>query len=88
MDIHSVPGLAPGCRLHPTQDVLLVPEGTLNLSGPSRDILARLDGKKTVTAVVDDLLQGYSGADEAEMRKDVLELLERLEQRGVVRIRE
>jgi pyrroloquinoline quinone biosynthesis protein D len=88
MDINSVPGLAPGCRLHPTQDVLLVPEGTLNLSGPSRDILARLDGKRTVIAVVDDLLQGYSGADEAEVRRDVLELLERLEQRGVVRIRE
>jgi pyrroloquinoline quinone biosynthesis protein D len=85
MDMNSIPGLAPGCRLHPTQDVLLVPEGTLKLSGPTRDILTRLDGTRSVTAIVDDLLQGYSDANDDEVRRDVLGLLERLEQRGVVR---
>ncbi|MEO8737458.1 MAG: PqqD family peptide modification chaperone [Edaphobacter sp.] len=88
MDMNSIPGLAPGCRLHPTEDVLLVPEGTLKLSGPSRDILTRLDGKQTVTAIVDNLLQGYAGANYSEVRRDVLALLERMEQRGVVRTRE
>jgi len=85
MDMNSIPGLAPGCRLHPTQDVLLIPEGTLKLNGPTRDILTRLDGRRSVTAIVDDLLQGYSGANDDEVRRDVLGLLERLEQRGVVR---
>ncbi|HMF65252.1 MAG TPA: pyrroloquinoline quinone biosynthesis peptide chaperone PqqD [Edaphobacter sp.] len=83
--MNSIPGLAPGCRLHPTQDVLLIPEGTLKLNGPTRDILTRLDGRRSVTAIVDDLLQGYSGANDDEVRRDVLGLLERLEQRGVVR---
>ncbi|MCU1222194.1 MAG: coenzyme biosynthesis protein PqqD [Edaphobacter sp.] len=85
MDMDSIPGLAPGCRLHPTQDVLLVPEGTLKLSGPTRDVLVRIDGSRNVTAIVDDLLQRYAGANEDEVRSDVLALLERLEQRGVVR---
>ncbi|HXP07174.1 MAG TPA: pyrroloquinoline quinone biosynthesis peptide chaperone PqqD [Acidobacteriaceae bacterium] len=86
MDIESIPAFAPGCRLHPTQDVLLVPEGTLQLAGPSRDVLARIDGKHTVTAIVDELLLEYEGADAAEVRADVLQLLASLEQRGVVRV--
>ena len=87
MDINSVPGLAPGCRLHPTEDLLLVPEGTLKLSGPTRDVLTRLDGNRNVTAIVDDLLKAYPDVSGSEVRSDVLELLERLEQRGVVRTR-
>jgi pyrroloquinoline quinone biosynthesis protein D len=85
MDIDSIPRLAPGCRLHPSEAVLLVPEGTLNLSGPARDILAQLDGKQTVAAMVDQLLAQYSGAPKDEMTQDVLSLLTRMEQRGVVR---
>ena len=55
MDIDSIPKLAPGCRLHPSEAVLLVPEGTLNLAGPARDILAQLDGKQNVATIVDKL---------------------------------
>ena len=84
MDKDSIPALAHGCRLHPTQDVLLVPEGTLQLAGPTRDVLARVDGTRTVTAIVDELLQEYEGADATEVRTDVLALLASLEQRGVV----
>jgi pyrroloquinoline quinone biosynthesis protein D len=65
--------------------VLLIPEGTLNLTGPTREILTRLDGQKNVTEVVTDMLQQYEGADAGEVRSDVLNLLNRLEQRGVVR---
>lgn len=85
MDLNSIPRLAPGCRLHPTESVLLIPEGTLNLTGPTREILSMLDGSRSVTAVVADLLQQYQGADENEVQKDVLELLQRLQQRGVIR---
>jgi pyrroloquinoline quinone biosynthesis protein D len=85
MDLNSIPALAHGCRLHPTQDVLLVPEGTLQLAGPTRDVLTRVDGTRSVAAIVDELLLEYEGADAAEVRADVLALLTSLEQRGVVR---
>jgi len=85
MELNSIPRLAPGCRLHPTESVLLVPEGTLNLSGPTREILTLLDGNRSVTAIVADLLQQYPDADAGEVQGDILGLLERMEQRGVVR---
>jgi pyrroloquinoline quinone biosynthesis protein D len=85
MQMDSIPALAHGCRLHPTQDVLLVPEGTLQLAGPTRDVLTRVDGTRSVTAIVDELLREYEGADATEVQADVLALLTSLEQRGVVR---
>ena len=85
MDLNSTPRLAPGCRLHPTENLLLIPEGTLNLAGPAREILARLDGTKNVTDVVADLLKEYPGADATEVQSDVLSLLNRMAQRGVIR---
>jgi coenzyme PQQ biosynthesis protein PqqD len=87
IDTNSIPLLSPGCRLHPSQDVLLVPEGTLELAGPSRDVLIRVDGKRSVAAIIDELLQEYSGAPEAEIQTDVLTLLEDLKGRGVLRVR-
>lgn len=86
MNLNATPRLAPGCRLHPTEDVLLIPEGTLNLRGPARDILSHLDGRQSVAAIVDKLLKQYSGVDSEAMRQDILSLLERMEQRGVVRV--
>ena len=87
MDLKSIPMVARGCRLHPTEDVLLMPEGTLELNGSSRDVLARVDGIRDVAAIVQDLLQEYEGAQEAEVRADVLALLLDLKQRGVLRER-
>jgi pyrroloquinoline quinone biosynthesis protein D len=86
MELNSIPRLAPGCRLHPTEGVLLIPEGTLNLTGPSREILAMLDGKRTVADLVAALVQQYQGADEKEIGDDVLSLLNRLQQRGVLKV--
>jgi pyrroloquinoline quinone biosynthesis protein D len=73
-------------RLHPTEAVMLIPEGTLKLQGPARDILAQLDGKQSVAAIVDELAQQYEGVDKNDIRQDVLSLLDRMEQRGVVRV--
>ena len=87
MEITAIPTLSVGCRLHPTQDVLLVPEGTLELGGPARDVLARVDGKRNVAAIIDQLLLEYADAPADEVRADVLNLLAGLEQRGVVRVR-
>jgi pyrroloquinoline quinone biosynthesis protein D len=87
MDMNSIPMVVRGCRLHPTQDVLLMPEGTLELNGPSRDVLARVDGIRNVAGIVQELLQEYEGAEEAEIRADVLALLQDLKDRGVLRER-
>jgi hypothetical protein len=35
---------------------------------------------------VDELLKQYEGVDKDDIRQDVLRLLERMEQRGVVRV--
>jgi len=82
MDVNDAPRLAAGCRLHATEPVLLVPEGALKLVGPAREILARLDGQKTVAAIVEELKSEYPEAPGAELEHD---LLERMRQRGVVR---
>jgi coenzyme PQQ biosynthesis protein PqqD len=87
MEMNSIPMVVRGCRLHPTQDMLLMPEGALELNGPSRDVLARVDGNRDVAAIVQDLLLEYEGVQEAEIRADVLALLENLKSRGVVRER-
>ncbi len=86
MELTSTPRLAPGCRLHPTDSVLLVPEGALNLQGPAREILSHLDGKRSVVAILDELQKQYSDVDRDAMLQDVLSLLGRMVQRGVVRI--
>jgi coenzyme PQQ biosynthesis protein PqqD len=65
---------------------LLVPEGALSLQGPAREILAQLDGKQTVSGVVGELCKQYPGADASELQQDVMSLLERMKQRGVVRV--
>lgn len=85
MEMTSIPRLAAGCRLHPTAHLLLIPEGTLNLSGPSREILTRVDGQRTVAGIVDDLMLQFEGASRDEVGGDVLSLLDRMQQRGVLR---
>jgi coenzyme PQQ biosynthesis protein PqqD len=65
---------------------MLIPEGTLKLQGPARDILAQLDGKQSVAAIVEELARQYEGVDKDDIQQDVLSLLERMEQRGVVRV--
>ena len=55
------------------------------MNGPSRNVLARIDGNRDVAAIVQALLQEYEGEQEAEVRADVLALLQDLKQRGVLR---
>lgn len=86
MEITAIPRLAAGCRLHPTEPMLLVPEGALKLAGPARDILSHVDGKQSAAAIVGHLLTQYPEAETAEIEQDVLALLERLRLRGVIRV--
>jgi pyrroloquinoline quinone biosynthesis protein D len=85
MDLNAIPQFSSGCRLHPQQEVLLIPEGVLNLEGPARDILSLVDGKRSVSTIIEGLSEVYADADRAEIQNGVLNLLDRLQQRGLIR---
>ncbi|ADV82901.1 pyrroloquinoline quinone biosynthesis peptide chaperone PqqD [Terriglobus saanensis] len=85
MNLDSVPRLSLGCRLHPGGEALLIPEGALNLKGPAREVLARLDGKRSIAEIAADLLGEFPGVPAELIQQDVLALLERMQQRGVIR---
>jgi pyrroloquinoline quinone biosynthesis protein D len=52
--------------------VLLYPEGMIKLNGPAGEILRRLDGEKTVQALVDDIEKAFGRGD---LKSDVLQFL-------------
>jgi pyrroloquinoline quinone biosynthesis protein D len=89
MEETDKPRLASGCRLHiPEQGdpVLLVPEGALRLLGPAREILELVDGQRTVREFITSLAQQYSMGDPVVIGAETNTLLERLRQRGVVKV--
>ncbi len=53
--------------------VLLYPEGMIKLPGSSGEIVKRIDGKRTVAGIVQDLEQTFPGVD---LRQDVMDFLE------------
>ena len=59
--------------------VLLYPEGMVRLNSAAGDILRRIDGAKTVEALVDDLQQAYPDAD---LGDDVRQFVHEAEERG------
>lgn len=58
----------------------------IEASWPACDILSHVDGRQSVADLVGYLLTQYPEADAAEIEQDVLGLLERLRQRGVIRV--
>lgn len=87
LDPESRPQLRAGCRFsdRPGQEqVLLIPEGLMNLAGPGRKILELCDGKRTLTEVVAELQSIYPAAPLDQIERDTATYLERLCDRGVV----
>ena len=85
--VETVPRLAPGCRLGSAgsqQDMLLVPEGALKMKGPARVILELCDGQRTVGTIVDELSRLFPSENAARIENDVIGILTRLRDRGVV----
>lgn len=74
--------LARGVRLQwePAQNaqVLLFPEGMVQLNGPAGDILALCDGR-SIAAIVSELETRFGAS---ELRADVLEFLQEARRRG------
>lgn len=82
-----VPRLARGCRLNNAggqEDLLLIPEGALRLHGPARAILELCDGQRALSLIVEELTRRYSQAEPARIESEVVALLTRLRERGVL----
>jgi pyrroloquinoline quinone biosynthesis protein D len=81
------PRLAPGCRISAATgqgDLLLIPEGALSLKGPARAILQLCDGERSPRQIAEELTKQYPNTDAARIEEDVVALLAKLHERGVL----
>lgn len=62
--------------------VLLYPEGMVKLNGSAGEIMQRLDGEKTVGALIDELERAF---DTPALAADVLEFLAMAQRQGWVK---
>jgi pyrroloquinoline quinone biosynthesis protein D len=83
----DIPVIPPRFRLQwePAQNahVLLYPEGMVKLSESAAQILKRIDGNSSVSAIIEDLERSFPGAD---LKSDVLEFLAVAHERGWIMI--
>ena len=79
------PRLATGARLRyddvREEHLLLIPEGAVRLNPTAADVLGLCDGERSLDDIVGALSTRYVGAD---VRDDVLELIDAMVQRGLV----
>jgi len=64
--------------------VLLYPEGMIKLGASAGEILKRVDGAASVSAIVADLERTFPGVD---LRSDVTEFLAHAREKGWLRVR-
>ena len=86
------PALAPKARLRFDRTsggyLLLYPERGLALNATAANILKLCDGELTVDGIVEKLQGEYIDRSAEELRRDVLEFLEEMSRRGLVRVLE
>ena len=79
------PRLVTGARLRyddvREEHVLLVPEGAVRLNPTAAQVLELCDGERSLDDIVGAVSARYEGAD---VRDDVLELVDAMAQRGLV----
>ena len=79
------PRLVTGARLRydevREEHVLLIPEGAVRLNATAAEVLELCDGERSLDDIVGALSARYEGAD---VRDDVLELVDAMAQRGLV----
>jgi pyrroloquinoline quinone biosynthesis protein D len=79
------PRLATGARLRyddvREEHVLLIPEGAVRLNPTAAEVLGLCDGERSLDDIVGTLSARYEGAD---LRDDVVELVDAMAQRGLV----
>ncbi len=79
------PRLATGARLRydevREEHLLLVPEGVVRLNPTAAEVLGLCDGERSLDDIAGVLSTRYDGAD---VRADVLELVDAMAQKGLV----
>jgi pyrroloquinoline quinone biosynthesis protein D len=79
------PRLATGARLRydevREEHLLLVPEGAVRLNPTAAEVLELCDGERSLDEIVRALSERYAGAD---LRDDVLALVDAMAQEGLV----
>ena len=79
------PRLVTGARLRydevREEHVLLIPEGAVRLNPTAAEVLELCDGERSLDDIVGALSARYGGAD---VRDDILELVDAMAQRGLV----
>jgi pyrroloquinoline quinone biosynthesis protein D len=79
------PRLVTGARLRydevREEHVLLIPEGAVRLNPTAAEVLDLCDGERSLDDIVRALSARYEGAD---VRDDVLELVDAMAQKGLV----
>ena len=79
------PRLVTGARLRyddvREEHLLLIPEGAVRLNPTAAEVLALCDGERSLDDIVGALSTRYAGAD---VRDDVVELVDVMTQRGLV----
>jgi pyrroloquinoline quinone biosynthesis protein D len=79
------PRLATGARLRydevREEHLLLIPEGAVRLNPTAAEVLELCDGERSLDDIVAALSARYDGAD---LRADVVELVDAMTQKGLV----
>jgi pyrroloquinoline quinone biosynthesis protein D len=79
------PRLATGARLRydevREEHLLLIPEGAVRLNPTAAEVLELCDGERSLDDIVGALSARYDGAD---LRDDVVELVDAMAQKGLV----
>jgi pyrroloquinoline quinone biosynthesis protein D len=86
-ELDSRPQLAAGCRLNDAKQqprVLLMPEKSLRLNGPSLEIVERCDGQRTARQIITELQAIYSKAEPQKVETDILGYLSLLNEQGAM----
>ena len=79
------PRLVTGARLRyddvREEHLLLIPEGAVHLNATAAEVLELCDGERSLDDIVGALSSRYDGAD---LREDVVELVDAMAQKGLV----
>ncbi len=88
---NKVPQLARGCRVQSRNEdetVLLIPEGLLRLKGSAGEILALVDGQRTVGQISAALQAEYPPEAHTLIDEEVERFLQSLHERSVLLLKE
>lgn len=88
---NKIPQLAHGCRVqsrNAEETVLLVPEGLLRLKGAAAEILALVDGVRTVEQIIAALQEQYPPEVHIQIADEVYGFLSSLNARSVLIFKE